>query len=334
VAKTQTTFLDKITDKWLKLDSLYKKQFGVLMALACLVVVASFMTAPFRDPSNIINILRQCSVLGIVVYAQSIVLISGGIDLSVGSIIGISGLTTGYALATGQPIWLAMTLGVAVGAACGFVNGILVVYTMVTPLIITLGTMTAYRGLILGITKGYPIVGLPDSFYVFGRGNIAGIPIPFMIMAAGGCIAHIFLAQTTLGRKIYGIGANENAMRLSGIRVNRVKVYVYTISGILCAIAGILLVSRLDSAQPMAGQSQLLPSIGAAAIGGTSIAGGTGNIIGAVLGTVMMGTISNAMVLLRVSIYWQEVVIGCVIIAAVSVGMLYDVKRRRKKDVA
>jgi ribose transport system permease protein len=246
------------------------------------------------------------------------VIITAGIDLSVGSIIALSGCMTAWFLVEGYPIWLSVLIGLALGALTGVVNGLLIVKVRLAPFIATLGTMGIARGVVLALTMGYPIQPFPEAFEVIGRGYLGPIPIPVVIMTVVVIAGHIFLGRTTIGRYIYYVGSNPTAARLSGLNVGRILILVYTMAGFLSGLAAVVLVSRLTSAQSNMGTGWELDAIAAVVIGGTSLAGGEGSVLGSLIGAALMGVIKNALILLGVNVYWQSVVIGIVIVLAVA----------------
>jgi len=288
------------------------------MLLVC--VVMSFANADFLSVANLLNIVRQVSINGVIAVGMTYVILSGGIDLSVGSILALSGtLTAGLLLAGMSPV-LAVAAGLASGVAVGVLNGVLVAYMGMPSIIVTLATMGIARGLALLYTGGYPIDGLPDGFGLLGRGKLLGVPYPVWLMLVVFALAWVLLARTPFGRYVHAIGGNEDATRLSGVRVKRNKLMVYAISGLTAAIAGLVLASRLMSGQPSAGVSFELDAIAAEVIGGTPITGGRGSVIGTLIGALTLGVLNNGLNMMGISPYLQIVIRGVIILFAIYVG--------------
>ncbi|MCH6264502.1 ABC transporter permease subunit, partial [Neobacillus citreus] len=255
----------------------------------------------------------------LIAFGMTFVILTGGIDLSVGSILALgSALTAGMIVSGFDPI-LAIIIGCLLGGIMGMVNGLLITKGKMAPFIATLATMTVFRGLTLVYTKGNPITGLGDNilFQLFGRGYFLGIPVPAVTMIIMFVLLYVILHKTPFGRKTYAIGGNEKAAIISGIKVSNVKVMIYGLSGLLSALAGAILTSRLNSAQPTAGTSYELDAIAAVVLGGTSLSGGKGRIFGTLIGALIIGTLNNGLNLLGVSSFYQMVVKGIVIAIAV-----------------
>ncbi|MFL2097432.1 ribose ABC transporter permease [Marinilactibacillus psychrotolerans] len=307
-----------ITQTKAKRSELFRK-LGPLIALIVLVTVVTFLNTNFISPTNLLNLLRQVSVNALIAFGMTFVIITGGIDLSVGSTLALSGALTAGILAAGVPPIVAIFAGLLIGAALGLLNGIVITKGKVAPFIATLATMTIFRGLTLVYTEGNPITGFSDdfTFLFFGRGYLFGIPFPVVLMAIAFGILFVLLHKMTFGRKTFAIGGNENASYIAGIKSDRVKYTVYAISGMMSALAGLILTSRLNSAQPTAGTAYELDAIAAVVIGGTSLAGGKGRIVGTLIGALIIGTLNNGLNLLGVSSFYQQVVRGIVIIIAV-----------------
>ncbi|MCJ7825953.1 MAG: ABC transporter permease, partial [Anaerolineales bacterium] len=305
------------------------KEAGILVIFFLLCIALSISSPYFLTLSNLTNVVRQFSMIAIISVGMTMVIITGGIDLSVGSIVGLAGCVAGWMLVDGYTIWFSIFVGLLVGILVGFVNGSLVVWVGLPQFIATLGTMGIARGLALVITRGYPLQPFPDEFLWIAQGFIGPIPVPVVIMIVVLVAGHIFLSKTTSGRYMYCIGSNSVAARLSGINVNKTLLMAYTITGFVSAISAIILISRLSSAQADNGTGWELDVIAATVIGGTSLAGGVGSVFGTLIGAAMMGVIRNALILLRVSVYWQTVVIGLVILVAVSL----DVLRQRSRAI-
>jgi ribose transport system permease protein len=303
-------------------------RFQSLIALVVLCIVLSILSDKFLTIDNGWNVARQISVNICISVGMTLVVLTSGIDLSVGSILALSGAVTAGLLKNGISIpsanlYIGFTLlgaiigGIIVGGALGVFNGFTITRFKVPPFVATLAMLTIARGLTLLWTKGFPISVLGDSFGYIGTGWLLGIPVPVWISVIVILIALLITNKTPLGRYIYAIGGNENAAKLSGISINKVKIIVYGLAGVLAAIGGLIVTSRLDSAQPNAGINYELDAIAAVVIGGTSLMGGKGTIWGTVLGAVIIGVLNNGLVLLNVSPFWQQVVKGCVILLAV-----------------
>jgi ribose/xylose/arabinose/galactoside ABC-type transport system permease subunit len=267
---------------------------------------------------------------------MTFVILSGGIDLSVGSMVALSGVVLGSALQAGVPVPAAILLGLATGAACGLVNGLLITRGGLPPFIATLGLMSIARGAALLFTDGRPISGFDAGFRTLSTGRPLAIPAPVLLMAIVYLVAHFVLTRTTFGRYVYAIGGNEEATRLSGVRVGYYKTLVYVLSGVTSAIAAVTLTARLNSAQPIAGLMYELDAIAATVIGGTSLLGGSGTLVGTLIGALIMGVLRNGLNLLGISSFLQQVVIGGVIIAAVLVDSMLNARAeaRRARRVA
>jgi ribose transport system permease protein len=303
-------------------------RFQSLIALFILCLGLSILSDKFLTVSNAWNVMRQISVNICISTGMTLIVLTAGIDLSVGSVLALCGAITAGLLRNGIEVpsgnlYIGFTLlgaviaGILTGSFLGAFNGWAITKFKVPPFVATLAMLTIARGLTMLWTQGFPISGLGDTFLFFGTGWLLGIPVPVWISGIIVLIAVLITNKTRLGRYIYAIGGNESASKLSGINVNRVKIIVYTIAGALAAIGGILVTSRLDSAQPNAGTSYELDSIAAVVIGGTSLSGGRGSILGTVQGAIIIGVLNNGLVLLNVSPFWQQVVKGFVILLAV-----------------
>jgi ribose transport system permease protein len=292
---------------------------GPLLGLLILIIVVSALNPAFLEPLNILNLLRQVAINALIAFGMTFVILTGGIDLSVGSTLALSSALMASLLAAGFPPLLAIVAGCVIGAMLGTVNGLIVTKGKMAPFIATLATMTIFRGLTMVFTEGNPITGLSDSvmFQLFGRGYLFGIPVPAITMAILFALLWVVLHKTSFGRKTYAIGGNERASIISGIKVHRVKIMVYSLAGLLAGLAGAILTSRLDSAQPTAGTSYELDAIAAVVLGGTSLSGGRGRIVGTLIGALIIGTLNNGLNLLGVSSFYQLVVKGIVIVIAV-----------------
>lgn len=300
------------------------------IGLILLIIVVSILNPSFLDLSNLLNLLRQISINGLIAFGMTFIILTGGIDLSVGSILALSSAFIALMITSGVDPIIALIIGVLIGFVLGAVNGLLVTKGNMAPFIATLATMTIFRGLTLVITDGNPITNLGDSylFQLFGKGYFIGIPVPAVTMIIVFVILLIILQKTTFGRHTYAIGGNEVAAKISGIKVNKIKILIYGISGLMSALAGGILTSRLNSAQPTAGTSYELDAIAAVVLGGTSLTGGKGRIVGTLIGVLIIGVLNNGLNLLGVSSFYQQVVKGVVILIAV----LIDRKNKRKQD--
>lgn len=302
-------------------------KYGIYLVLVALIIFFSFASKAFLTPSNIFNILRQVAVVGTAAVGMTFVMLTGGIDLSVGSIIGVTGIFTAMLMVWGVPPLFAVILALILGVIIGLLNAAIINELKVPPLIVTLGMMTALRGLAYLITGGMPVFGFPESFTMLGQGYIYVIPVPVIVMALAFIAGYIVLEKFTLGRYIYGVGGNEEASRLSGINVKKIKYLVYSVSGFVCGLAGVVLLSRTNSGQPKAGSSYEMDIITAVVLGGVSITGGQGKIIGVVAGVLIMGILSNGMIITNVGDYVQRIVQGLVLVAAVA----FDCYNQRRK---
>ena len=314
------------------------KRFQSVIALLVLCICLSLLTDKFLTTANGVNVLRQVAVNACIATGMTLIVLTGGIDLSVGSILALCGAITAGLLKNGMQfpsadlligftILGASLAGIIVGALLGFFNGVSITAFKVPPFVATLAMLTVARGFTMLYTGGHPISNLGEGFAKIGTGSMLGIPVPVWIAAAVVLLAAFITQKTRLGRYIYAIGGNETAARLSGIRINRVKMIVYGIGGALAALGGVIVTSRLDSAQPNAGISYELDAIAAVVIGGTSLNGGKGTVWGTVIGAVIIGVLNNRLVLLNVSPFWQQVVKGAVILLAVIID-----KAGEKKD--
>ncbi|MFF2860501.1 substrate-binding domain-containing protein [Streptomyces rubiginosohelvolus] len=298
---------------------------GALSALVVLVVAMSLLSGDFLTTQNLLNVGVQAAVTAILAFGVTFVIVSAGIDLSVGSVAALSATVLAWsATSAGVPVVLAVVLAIVTGIACGFVNGALISYGKLPPFIATLAMLSIARGLSLVISQGSPIA-FPDSVSRLGDTLGGWLPVPVLVMIAMGLITALILGRTFIGRSMYAIGGNEEAARLSGLRVKRQKIVIYALSGLFAAVAGIVLASRLVSAQPQAAQGYELDAIAAVVIGGASLAGGVGKASGTLIGALILAVLRNGLNLLSVSAFWQQVVIGVVIALAV----LLDTLRRK-----
>ncbi|MDQ0395314.1 ABC transporter permease [Labrys monachus] len=296
--------------------------------LGCLVLFAVFsaLTASFYQPANLLDIMLQSAINAIIAVGMTLVIITRGIDLSVGSIVGLSSMVASD-LMNSQGLSAGIAAGLAVGLACGAVNGVLIAKLKLPDFIVTLGTLSIYRGAALIYTNGQPIYGLPDRFRDIFAGQFLGVPTP-VVLAVAIALAGFFLIRfTALGEQIVAVGGNEEAARLSGIDIDRVKITVYTVSGLLSSIAGFILIARIGAAEPIGGTGFELQAIGSAVIGGASLFGGVGNPLGSLVGALTLGGLQNGLTLMNVPSFWQYVASGVVVILAVYVDRLARPRR-------
>lgn len=308
-------------------------RFRSLLALALMVIALGLLSDRFLTAENGWNILRQISVNACLSIGMTLVILTGGIDLSVGATLGLAGaiaaglLKNGVAI-PGTDLGLqfnasgAILSAIVVGAAAGWINGVAITRFSLPPFVATLGMLSIARGLTMLWTGGFPITGLGDAFGNIGTGTLLGVPLPVWITLVLVALFVVVTKRTRFGRHLYAVGGNERAARLTGLNVNRVKVVVYSFAGALAGIAGLIVTARLDSAQPNAGLGYELDSIAAVVIGGTSLSGGRGSVTGTVLGCLIIGVLNNGLFLLNVSPFWQQVIKGVVILVAVGIDKM------------
>ncbi|MDM7645630.1 ribose ABC transporter permease [Leuconostoc falkenbergense] len=301
---------------------------GPVLALIVLALITTVMNPSFLDPNNLLNLLRQVSINGLIAFGMTFVILTGGIDLSVGAILALTPALSAMMITSGVPTLIAMLIGIIFGGLLGGLNGLIITKGGAAPFIASLATMTIFRGATYVFTNGNPITSKAMNnsfiFQFIGRGYFFGIPVPVIIMLISFFILYILLHKMTFGRKTYALGGNEKAAFVSGIKVKITKTWIYVISGIMSSAAGMILISRLSSAQPDAGTGFEMDAIAAVVLGGTSLAGGRGRIFGTLIGALIIGTLNNGMNLIGISSFYQQIVKGIVIIIAV----LLD---RRKK---
>lgn len=305
------------------------QSYGIVIVLVLLIIFFSIMSDRFLTMSNIFNILRQVSIVGIAAVGMTFVLLTGGIDLSVGSIIGVAGVGAAELMLAGVSPVLACLIMLVISTALGFLNAVFINKLLIPPLIVTLATMGALRGLAYIITGGLPVFGFDPSFGKLGQGTTFGIPTPILVMAAVFIVGMIFINKTRFGRYIYGVGGNEEAARLSGINTDAVRLLVYSISGFLSGIAGLVMLSRINSGQPNAGSGYEMDVITAVVLGGVSINGGEGRLGLVIVGVVIMGVLTTGMIMLNINDYVQQVIKGLVLIAAVGFDRLSQAKKSK-----
>ncbi|MPQ42605.1 ribose ABC transporter permease [Clostridium tarantellae] len=302
--------------------SKYKSLIGLIL----LCVIITFVTPSFLTLANVTNVFTQVSVNAIIAVGMTFVILTGGIDLSVGSTLAISGALAASIIKSTNSITLAIIVAAITGIVVGLINGLLISRGKLQAFIATLATMTIFRGVTLVFTNGTPISRLPEAFMKIGNGKLGFIPVPVIITIVIFAIAAYVLSQTRLGRYVYALGGNEDSARLSGINTDKIKTLVYVISGFASAIAGVIITSRIGSASPNAGVGFELDAIAAVVIGGTSLAGGEGRISGTLIGALIIGVLNNGLNLMNVSPFYQSIVKGLVILIAV----LLDKKSRKK----
>lgn len=329
--KTFSTVLE------LKTHAFAVREMGILLVLVGICLALAFTTSGFAEVDNLLLVARQFSMFATMGVGMTMVILTGGIDLSVGSVLALSGCAAAKCV-----LWLVpqgnahaaafagILAGLAVGLLCGLANGLIVSKLSIPPFIVTLGMMSIARGLVYVITRGRPVVELPDEFFFLGQGRIWIVPVPVVCMLAIAFAGSVFLSRTPLGRSIYAVGGNEDAARLSGINVDKVKIVVYSLCGLLSGFAGVTTASHLSSAQPTSGLTNELDVIAAVIVGGTSLMGGSGTVLGTVIGAALMGVLRNGLILLGVSANWQLVPLGTVIIVAV----VFDQFRQRRRERA
>ncbi len=295
------------------------RQVGILIALLVIGLIFSLLTPSFLTVSNLFNIAVQSSITAILGIGMTLVIISGGIDLSIGPIVALVTVVVATIMLAGTPVWLAILVGLGIGLLCGVFNGSIISYVGLQPFIVTLGTMSLYRGMALVYTNGDPIFKVQAEFREIFGGTYATIPGPIVFMLIVAVIAHLLLNYTRIGVYIKSIGGNEEAARMSGVRVNFYKMFTYTLNGVFAALAGLVLLGRLGAAEPIAGAGYELDAIAAAAVGGTSMSGGRGNIPGTILGALILGTLRNGLTLMNVQAFYQLLAMGIIILVAVTV---------------
>ncbi len=302
------------------------QQLATFGSLIILIIFFSITSSTFLSIDNFLSIALQTAVIGIVALGSTFVIITSGIDLSVGAIVAFSGVMMGFAMQAGMPTFVSILIGLLSGVALGVAIGLFITKAKLPPFIVTLGFMMMVRGLVLALTNGMPISGLNDGFDKLAAGTILKIPYPVIFLIVLAVVLGFVLKNTKIGKYVYAIGSNEDASKLSGVNVDRVKLFVYGLSGLMCAISGIILASRLISAQPTEGMGYEMDAIAAVVIGGASLAGGTGTIFGTMLGAFIMTVLKNGLTMLNVSGMWQQVAVGAVVLGAVYIDNL---KNRR-----
>jgi ribose/xylose/arabinose/galactoside ABC-type transport system permease subunit len=310
----------------------FAARYAAPLFLLLLIVVFAFLEPRFLHPLNLFNILRQVSIAGLIAIGMTFVILTAGIDLSVGSLLALAGLVGAYvakggledrfavgaSVAAGNPVWLALLAALAVGIAGGALQGLTITRLRVPPFVTTLGGLTAFRGAALWFSGGGPISGFDPSYNWWGQGRIGSVPVPVIIFLAAAIIAHFVLRHTRFGQHVYATGDNPGAAELNGVPTRRITLLVYVIVGFFTGLAGFLLSARLSSAEAVAGLGLELTVIASVVIGGTSLFGGVGSIFGTVIGALLIGVLTNGLVLLNVSSFIQQIVIGVILVAAVA----------------
>ena len=308
----------------------YMSELTTVIALIILMAVITIINSNFLTANNLLNLLLQVTSNALIAFGMTFVILTGGIDLSVGSILALSSALTAGLLGSGMSVTLAILISLILGCILGMMNGLLISYGKLAPFIVTLATMTIFRGATLVYTNGNPITkGLSDTFLFqfLGQGYIVGIPFPVIIMFIVFIVLYVLLHKTAFGKSVYAIGGNEKAAYISGVKLNKVKIIIYSISGIMASISGLIITSRLSSAQPTAGASYEMDAIAAVVLGGTSLSGGKGRILGTLIGALIIGVLNNGLNIIGVSAFWQQVVKGVVILIAVLIDRFKVVKQ-------
>lgn len=295
----------------------------ITLVLIVMIIGLNLINNAFLSKYNVSTLVRTISFTTIVAFGQTLVLLTGGIDLSVAGIAGVSGIIASWLMVnTGINPFVCILVTMIAGFGAGCINGLIITKVKLVPFIVTLATGEVFGGFIYLITQGWPIQNIPGSVTAIGRGMVGMVPVPTIIMIVIGIILMVMLKYFPFGRYIYALGGNENAARITGVKTDRIKVMVYGLSGLMASIAGILITARLGAAQPSVGSTWVMPSVTAAIIGGTSLLGGQGGIGGTIIGSILMGVISNAIVLLEVSPYAEKVIVGVVVLVAVAIDRI------------
>ncbi len=310
----------------MKLQSGMWQKLLPFLSLIGLFVFLSIASPYFLTTTNLASVVRQTAVINIMALGMTLVIVSGGIDLSVGAILAFSGVAGTMAMASGQPMWIGVLVGLLCGAGWGLLNGVLTTALRIPPFIVTLGTLGIARGVTLILSDGLPVTGLPQELAYLGEGTIFGIPFVLLVLLLTAGLVHVLLDKTKLGRYTYAIGSNVQAAVYAGIPVKSYTVAVYAISGALCGLASMIEASRLMTGQPTAGQGYELQVIAAVVIGGGSLTGGEGSVMGTLIGAFIMGLLANGSDLLGINPYLQQAIIGAIIILAVA---LDEARKRR-----
>ena len=309
--------METTSNNWQQAGAFFSK-FGIYFAFVLLVGIMAAVSPSFRTLGNTENILEQVSDNGIMAVGMTLVIITAGIDLSVGSVLALSAVVaTSFAHPRAHPLIVPLVMGVLAGLACGVINGVLIAKRRLAPFIVTLGMMTVARGAALVYTNGRPVIDLSDAYNEIGRGKIGNIPFSAIIFFVVVLLGIFILHYTRFGRYVYAVGGNELAAKVSGINTDRVLIAVYALTGALAGVAGIVLSSRVASGSPATGEGSELDAIAAVVIGGTSLNGGVGSMAGTIAGILIIGVMNNGLDLLNVSSYWQQIIKGAIIVLAV-----------------
>lgn len=307
--------------KWL----IQRQEIGIVLPILVLVILAELMNPTFLSWDNLTDILRSTSFTAIIAIAMTFVFIALELDLSVGSVVGLAGVVVGYLMILHVPIWLAVIAGILIGTVCGVITGYLIVNFEIPSMIGSLGMLFIYRGIVFVVTEGRPLYPLPEKFSNLGLGSFLGLPIPAVVFLILAVIFGYILKNTIYGRYIYAIGGNKETAWLCGINIRKIRMSTYWLTGTFAGLVGVMLAARLSSAQPNAGTGWEMYVIASVIVGGTSMFGGVGTILGTVLGSILIGMLTNVLVMLRVSTYWQNVAIGLIILIAV----IFDQYRKK-----
>lgn len=314
----------------------FMEKYGVLLVLAVLIVFFTTQNPRFLSLRNVTNILTEVSIYGIIAVGMTFVILTGGVDLAVGSLLALAAMCGAAAVHAmgGEFAWswlVALSIACAVGTSVGYLHGKAITRLNVPPFIVTLGGLTVWRGATLILSEGGPISGFDESFRWWGRGDVLGIPVPVLVLIVVAAAGFITARFTRYGRQVYAVGGNPEAARLSGVNVKRILVSVYVIIGFLSGLSGFLLSARLGSAEAVAGVSYELRVIAAVVIGGTSLFGGLGGVGGTIIGSVLLGVLLNGLVMIDVSAYYQQVIIGVIIVLAVAFDTYAKSRRGGKR---
>ena len=300
---------------------------GLVLVLLVIVVALSIVTDTFFSLTNIMNVFKQVTLVSLIAASQTFVITSGGIDLSVGYIMGLSSIAMCTLITWGVPVWVAIPACIACGMLFGFLNGLLITSLSLPPFIITLGMQSICKGLINVVTEGYPIMIDSPFIMALGQKSWGFFPIMVLFLPTVALLMHWLYSNTVFGNRVKAIGGNETAARLTGINVSRTKIWIYALNGILCGLVGVIMTGRLNAGNPNAGVNFDMNTIGAVIIGGTAISGGSGTVIGSVLGALLLGVIRNGLTLLKVNMYWETVATGAIIILVCALDSISKKKR-------
>ncbi len=307
-------------------------KFGILIIMIIMIIAFTIANRNFATWQNAMNLLRQNSVQGSICVGMAMVIITGGIDLSVGSTVGICSVFMAFLLKTNMPWPIAMLITLAAGLLIGLINGFFINELGLPPFVATLGTMTSLRGLAYVLTQAKPVVGFPPDIHWIGKGSVLSIPTPAIIMFIMFIIGYLFLEKTRYGTYIYGVGGNEEATRLSGVNPKMIKYIVYAANGFLAGLSGIILMSRVNGGQPKGGDGYEMDVITSVILGGVSMSGGEGQIGFVLIGVFFMGVLKNGLIMMNVSDYWQQVVSGIVLVAAVAFDRIMQKQKAKQVD--